>query len=94
MLAGNPDKVLGVDAAVVSRAGGQQRQCGTQEGRHESIGIAADTQAGGIEEQGIGLKELGRIGIGEVVSGAEIEVGIVVDVGDGTALFVGGWPDW
>src|SRR5439155_26659390 len=52
--------------------------------------IPTGAQAGRIEEQGIGLEELGRMGVGEVVSGPEIEVGIAVDVSDGAALFVGG----
>ena len=90
MLAGSPDRVLGSIAAVESRAGWQQRQSGTQQGGHESIGIAASSQAGRIEEQGIGLEKLGRIGVGEVVGCAEIEIGIVVDVGNGTTLFVEG----
>src|SRR5437899_7799307 len=71
------------------RAEREQGQSSTQEGRHESIGIPTGAQAGGIEEHGIGLEELGRIGVGEVVGGAEKEVGIVVDVSDGAALFVG-----
>ena len=49
---------------------------------------------GGFEEQGIGLDELGGIGVREIVGSSEIEVGVVQSAGDGAALFVGGFGRW